>query len=38
MAQIMRSSGRNKEMRYMTRHVTHVEIEALAQYYANMRH
>jgi len=38
MTQIMRPSGRNKEMRYMRRHVTDEEIEVLAQYYANMPH
>jgi cytochrome c553 len=38
MAQTMRPSGRNKEMRYMRGRITDEEIEALAQYYANMPH
>jgi cytochrome c553 len=28
----------HKEMRYMSRHITDEEIEALAQYYANIPH
>jgi hypothetical protein len=28
----------HKEMRYLSRHITDEEIEALAQYYANMPH